>query len=212
MPKIRYYDDSELEGLTDDQLAHLRLVSRVIDLDDFADADASQLEQLTDEQLREILGDAAPPVVVAPVEPAPRKERKKRESRKPAPPVIIPPRTIGEAFALVDGRLMRRRVARVEVVQRDGERFTREVEHFAPCGGRVRFGGRVYSAAVVLHYLQTGELVERVPRAKVAPRYRARVRTPEGLLHLGYFATVEERDAAIFAYRLGIFPNGSKSA
>ena len=212
MPKIRYYDDSELEGLTDDQLAHLRLVSRVIDLDDFADADASQLEQLTDEQLREILGDAAPPVVVAPVEPVKREPRKPRESKKPAPPVIIPPRTIGEAFALVDGRLMRRRVARVEVVQRDGERFTREVEHFAPCGGRVRFGGRVYSAAVVLHYLQTGELVERVPRAKVAPRYRARVRTPDGLLHLGYFATQEERNAAIFAYRLGIFPNGSKSA
>ena len=212
MPKIRYYDDSELEGLTDDQLAHLRLVSRVLDLDDFADADANQLEQLTDEQLREILGDAAPPVVVAPVEPAPHKERKKRESRKPAPPVAVVPRTIGEAFALVDGRLMRRRVARVEVVQRDGERFTREVEHFAPCGGRVRFGGRVYSAAVVLHYLQTGELVERVPLAKVAPRYRARVRTPEGLLHLGYFATQDERNAAIFAYRLGIFPIGSKSA
>ena len=212
MPKIRYYDDSELEGLTDDQLAHLRLVSRVLDLDDFADADASQLEQLTDEQLREILGDAAPPAVVAPVEPAPRKERKKRESRKPAPPVAVVPRTIGEAFALVDGRLMRRRVARVEVVQRDGERFTREVEHFATCGGRVRFGGRVYSAAVVLHYLQTGELVERVPRAKVAPRYRARVRDGARVVHLGYFATVEERDAAIFAYRLGIFPNGSKSA
>ena len=212
MPKIRYYDDSELEGLTDDQLAHLRLVSRVLDLDDFADADANHLEQLTDEQLREILGDAAPPAVVAPVEPAPRKERKKRESRKPAPPVAVVPRTIGEAFALVDGRLMRRRVARVEVVQRDGERFTREVEHFAPCGGRVRFGGRVYSAAVVLHYLQTGELVERVPRAKVAPRYRARVRDGARVVHLGYFATVEERDAAIFAYRLGIFPNGSKSA
>ena len=209
MPKIRYYDDSELEGLTDDQLAHLRLVSRVIDLDDFADADANQLEQLTDEQLREILGDAAPPVEREPVK---REPRKPRESKKPAPPVIIPPRTIGEAFALVDGQLMRRTVARVEVVQRDNMRFSREVEHLTPCGGRVRFGGRVYSAAVVLHYLQTGELVERVPRAKVAPRYRARVRTPDGLLHLGYFATQEERDAAVFAYRLGIFPNGSKSA
>lgn len=174
-------------------------------------------DQMTDEERRQELrtleqDEPAPPVVVAPVEPAPRKERKKRESRKAAPPVAVIPRTIGEAFALVDGRLMRRRVARVEVVQRNNERFTREVEHFTLCGGRVRFGGRVYSAAVVAHYLQTGEIVERVPRAKVAPRYRARVRTPEGLLHLGYFATVEERDAAIFAYRLGIFPNGSKSA
>ena len=175
-------------------------------------------DQMTDEERRQELrtleqDEPAPPVVVAPVKPAPPKERKKRESRKAAPPVAVIPRTIGEAFALVDGRLMRRRVARVEVVQRNNERFTREVEHFTPCGGRVRFGGRVYSAAVVAHYLQTGEIVERVPRAKVAPiRYRARVRTPEGLLHLGYFATQEERDAAIFAYRLGIFPNGSKSA
>lgn len=174
-------------------------------------------DQMTDEERRQELrtleqDEPAPPVVVAPVEPAPQKERKKRESRKAAPPVAVIPRTIGEAFALVDGRLMRRRVARVEVVQRNNERFTREVEHLSVCGARVRFGGRVYSAAVVAHYLHTGEIVERAPRAKVAPRYRARVRTPEGLLHLGYFATVEERDAAIFAYRLGIFPNGSKSA
>ena len=208
MPKIRYYDDSELEGLTDDQLAHLRLVSRVLDLDDFADADANHLEQLTDEQLREILGDAAPPIEREPVKPSPLKVR---ESKKPVPPVVITPRTIGEAFALVDGRLMRRRVARVEVVQRDNVRYVREVEHLTPCGDRVRFGGRVYSAAVVLHYLQTGELVHRAPRAAKPPRYRARVRTPEGLLHLGYFATQDERNAAIFAYRLGIFPNGSKS-
>lgn len=174
-------------------------------------------DQMTDEERRQELrtleqDEPAPPVVVAPVEPVPPKERKKRESRKAAAPVAVIPRTIGEAFALVDGRLMRRRVARVEVVQRDGERFTREVEHFTPCGGRVRFGGRVYSAAVVAHYLQTGEIVERVPRAKVAPRFKAQVREGARVRHLGYFATVEERDAAIFAYRLGIFPNGSKSA
>ena len=173
--------------------------------------------QMTDEERRQELrtleqDEPAPPVVVAPVEPAPRKERKKRESRKAAPPVAVIPRTIGEAFALVDGRLMRRRVARVEVVQRNNERFTREVEHFTPCGGRVRFGGRVYSAAVVAHYLRTGEIVERVPRAKVAPRFKAQVREGARVRHLGYFATVEERDAAVFAYRLGIFPNGLKSA
>lgn len=172
-------------------------------------------DQMTDEERRQELlslehDEPAPPV--APVKPAPRKERKKRESRKAAPPVAIVPRTIGEAFALIDGRLMRRRVARVEVVQRNNERFTREVEHFTPCGGRVRFGGRVYSAAVVAHYLQTGELVERAPRAKVAPRFKAQVREGARVRHLGYFATVEERDAAVFAYHLGIFPNGSKSA
>ena len=209
MPKIRYYDDSELEGLTDDQLAHLRLVSRVLNLDDFADADASQLEQLTDEQLREILGDAAPPIEREPVKPSPLKVR---ESKKPVPPVVITPRTIGEAFALVDGQLMRRIVARVEVVQRDNVRYVREVEHLTPCGDRVRFDGRTYRAAVVAHYLKTGELVHRAPRAAKPPRYKAQVRDGARVVHLGYFATVEERDAAVFAYRLGIFPIGSKSA
>lgn len=43
-----------------------------------------------------------------------------------------------------------------------------------------------------------------------AKSYRARLREGKRLVHLGYFATVEERDAAIFAYKLGIFPNGSK--
>ena len=154
--------------------------------------------------------ETAPPVRMAPVKPAPPKPKKQRKSMKPSPPVLIPPRTISEAFALVDGALMRRRVARVEVVQRDNERFTREVEHFAPCGGRVRFGGRVYSAAVVAHYLKTGEMVQRVPKAKPAPRFKAQVREGARVLHLGYFANKEERDAVIFAYKLGIFPNGLK--
>jgi hypothetical protein len=39
-----------------------------------------------------------------------------------------------------------------------------------------------------------------------AKRYRARVRESDRLVHLGYFATREERDAAVFAYRLGITP------
>ena len=37
--------------------------------------------------------------------------------------------------------------------------------------------------------------------------FRARVRTDNGLVHLGYFATEEERNAAVFAYRLGITPS-----
>lgn len=171
-------------------------------------------DQMTDEERRQEWQSLAedeptPPVVVAPVKPAQSKPKKQRKSMKPSPPVPIPPRTIDEAFALVDGRLMRRRVARVEVVQRDGERFSREVEHFDGCGDRVRFGGRIYSAAVVSHYLQTGEIVERVPRAKVAPRFKAQVRDGARVRHLGYYASEEERDAAVFAYRLGIFPKSA---
>ena len=170
--------------------------------------------QMTDEEQRRewqslAQDEPAPPVEREPVK---REPRKPRGSKKPAPPVIIPPRTIGEAFALVDGQLMRRTVARVEVVQRDNVRFSREVEQLTPCGDRVRFDGRTYRAAVVAHYLKTGELVHRAPRAAKPPRYKAQVRVGARVLHLGYFRSVEERDAAVFAYRLGIFPNGSKSA
>ena len=170
--------------------------------------------QMTDEEQRRewrslAQDEPAPPIEREPVKPSPLKVR---ESKKPVPPVVITPRTIGEAFALVDGQLMRRIVARVEVVQRDNVRYVREVEHLIPCGDRVRFDGRTYRAAVVAHYLKTGELVHRAPRAAKPPRYKAQVRDGARVVHLGYFATVEERDAAVFAYRLGIFPNGSKSA
>lgn len=173
---------------------------------------AYEWSQMTDEEQRRewqslAQDEPAPPVAVAPVEPV---TQKTRASRKPAPPERITPRTIGEAFVLVDGQLMRRRVARVEVVQRDGLRFAREVEHFEPCGDRVRFGPKTYRAAVVAHYLKTGEMVNRAPRAKPAPRYKAQVRDGRRVVHLGYFATAEEREAAIFAYKLGIYPNGSK--
>jgi hypothetical protein len=176
--------------------------------DAFPDLDMGDIERMDTDQLERLIELTRPkPAKPEPVKPSPPKVR---ESKKPAPPVVIAPRTIGEAFALVDGQLTRRTVARVEVVQRDGERFTREVEQLTPCGDRVRFGGRTYRAAVVTHYLKTGELVNRAPRAAKPPRYRARVRTPGGLVHLGYFGSVEEREAAIFAYKLGIFPNGSK--
>lgn len=177
--------------------------------DAFPDLDMGDIERMDTEQLERIIELTRPKKPAKP-EPAKPSPPKVRESKKPAPPIVITPRTIGEAFALVDGQLMRRTVARVEVVQRDGERFTREVEQLTPCGDRVRFGGRTYRAAVVAHYLKTGELVNRAPRAAKSPRYRARVRTPGGLVHLGYFGSVEEREAAIFAYRLGIYPNGSK--
>jgi hypothetical protein len=208
MPKIRFYDDSELEGLTEDQLAHLRLVSRVLALDDFAKADALKVERLIDAELREILGEHEPKP--KPVIARPQKVRKPRESKKPARPIHITPRTLNEGFVLVGERLMRRRVAIVEVVRKDNTRYTRESEHLVPCGGRVRFNGRVYSAAVVSHYLRTGELVDRVPRAKPAPRFKAQIRVGRRVVHIGYFDTQEERDAAVFAYRLGIVPTGSK--
>jgi len=82
-------------------------------------------------------------------------------------------------------------------------------EYVTVCGERVSYDGRIVSASILRHFLTTGEWVKRVPKPR---RIRAVVRDGARVVHLGYFATQDERDAAIFAYRLGIFPNGSKSA
>lgn len=44
----------------------------------------------------------------------------------------------------------------------------------------------------------------RLSNLTLAGRFRASVRDGVRVVHLGYFATVEEREAAIFAYKLGI--------
>jgi hypothetical protein len=162
---------------------------------------------MTDEEqrreLHSLAQETAPPAVVKP-EP---KQRKPKASKKAARPQHIKPRTIEDAFVVVNGQLMRRRVAIVEVVQKDNERFSRQTETLVLCGDRVRFGDRVLLSKVVAHYLTTGEMVDRVPRDKPAPRFKAQVRDGARVLHIGYFASKAERDAAVFAYRLGITPS-----
>jgi hypothetical protein len=194
MSKIEFYDDEELEGLTEEQLHHLRLVSRVLSRDKYAHAD--WLESLTNQELLEILQENEEPE-----KPKPIKRPKPEEPKKP---LVIQPRTMREAFLLVDGRLMRRTVAMVQEMDRNGK-YWKQVEHLVLCGERAKWNGRTYYSSIVMHYLKTGELVSRVPNEPVAPRYRARVRNNGKLVHLGYFASLEERDAAVFAYNLGIF-------
>jgi hypothetical protein len=77
-------------------------------------------------------------------------------------------------------------------------------EYVQQCGERVLFEGRTRSASIVAHYLTTGEWVKRIPKPR---RVRAVVRNGARVVHLGYFATVEKRDAAVFAYKLGITPS-----
>lgn len=162
-------------------------------------------EMTEEEQRRELQQlEPAPPVAVVKREPKPRKLK---PIKKAAPAQQIKPRTIEEAFALVNGQLMRRRAALVEVVQKDDTRYVRKVERLIPCGDRVRFGDRVLLSKVVAHYLKTGEMLDRAPRDKPAPRYKAQVRDGARVVHLGYFASEAEREAAIFAYRLGITPS-----
>lgn len=77
-------------------------------------------------------------------------------------------------------------------------------ETVTPCGDRVTFDGRVLSSRAVLHYLTTGEWPSRTAKLE---RFRAVVRCGKKTKHLGYFATREERDAAVFAWRLGVREN-----
>jgi hypothetical protein len=77
-------------------------------------------------------------------------------------------------------------------------------EYVQQCGERVLFEGRTRSASIVAHYLTAGEWVKRIPKPR---RIRAVVRDGARVVHLGYFATVAERDAAVFAHKLGITPS-----
>lgn len=167
--------------------------------DAFPTIDMDVIESMTDQDLRELLAKDEPAKPEQPIEP-------RQQFYKPVV-AKVEPQTLDEAFAVSNGRLMRRIVTRHTLGQ-----FASETVHLAPTGDRVRFAGRLYRSSHLLHWLQTGQWVTRMSRAKAAPRFKAQVRIGAKVLHLGYFASKEERDAAVFAYKLGIFPNGSKNA
>lgn len=205
MAKIKYYEDYELEGLTDDELDIRRLVSRIIHIDRYADP--SELERESKEQLQEMLLSLEGPRVeqIAIVDDKVTQAEVKRE--KPAKPVNVVALTIEGAYTLVNDQVMKRLVTLNEFKHIDGTKYTRQIERLVPCGDRVQFAGKTYSKRIVEHYLKTGELLHRAPRTTKGIQYRARVRTPNGLVHLGYFASQDERNAAVFSYRLGITPS-----
>lgn len=181
---IKYYEDLNLDLLTDDEITRYQLLSSILDLDD--DIEPRTLESLTVDQLRSLLSDIKPE--------KPEKADKPAQPKpvKSAPVIDTAPRRLEDAFRIRDGRLYR-----LEVL--GGITYT------IPCGPRVRFDDRVFNARVVMHYLLTGELLSRAPRTDAVPKpFRARIRSNGRLVHLGYFATAEERDAAVFAHRLGL--------
>jgi hypothetical protein len=165
--------------------------------DAYPTVDMSVIESFSDEELRHLLVKDEPVKQVKP-------ESVKEQVIKPTVE-RVEGLGLNESFAVVNGRLMRRVVMRHTVGQ-----FASETVQLEPIGERVRFAGRIYRVSHLLHYFETGEWIKRVNRVKSSPRYRARVRTSNGLLHLGYFATVEERDAAVFAYKLGLGLTPSK--
>lgn len=149
--------------------------------------DGDVIDGLTDNQLLELLG-LQPSEPVAPVEPS---KPRKRRARKPY--VIAP------------------KIERVEFVIGKGETLVRKMTlsdesiTYVRCGDRVTFKGKQVSASIVLHWLKTGDWVDRAP--KIAKPYRAVVREGRTVKHIGRYATEQERDSALVNYHLGFVPN-----
>ena len=178
----------------DHEARRIALEDKVCDL--YGSNDVDMLRDFTDAELLELIERKQP-------SKQPSKLAKPIEPRQSAPKpkmIKVEPQSIGEAFVVQDGKLYRRIVTRHILGQ-----FESEQVFLAPTGKQVRFQGRVYLCSHILHYLVTGQWPVRLvkPGAKVQ-RYRGRVRTPSGLVHLGYFDTEAERDEAVFKFRLGL--------
>ena len=126
--------------------------------------------------------------------PKPEKPRKRREKiEKPPRPYLL-----GAELIAHNGQLCRRLS------------YSNGSTAIVKTGERVEFEGRTVSAALVLHYLQTGERLQRIPRAKKT--HQAAIRHNGRVLHLGRFASKAEavaaRDAARLRVSLGLNPLG----
>ena len=120
-----------------------------------------------------------------------------RSLMKPAKIEQTRPELINSSFVEIDGKLKRRDLW--IMYKSNNEPF--EFERFIPCANQVKWNGRIVSASIVLHWVRTGELVKRAPRANPKP-FRAVVRVGATVKHLGYFATEAERDGAMFMHKL----------
>lgn len=161
----------------------------------FPDLGMDDIEQMETDKLEWMLEVRQGKRTIPRPKDAPPEKKQGRPRKRPSS--VVWEKT-GAGYEVRDGALVH-----VEHWRTSNEAGETVREYVTICGERVSYDGRIVSASILRHFLTTGEWVKRVP----APvRYRARVRTPEGLVHLGYFATQDERDAAIFAYRLGIPP------
>lgn len=151
--------------------------------------DIPDVEHMTDKQLEELAG-LSTTATPAPEKPKPSTTATKP---KPAPPVLLDSELIEH-----NGHLCRRLT------------YSHGPACIVRTGERVQFEGRTVSAALVLHYLRTGERVARLPRAIKA--HRAVIRHNGRVIHLGRFATAAEavaaRDAARLRVSLGLNPAG----
>jgi hypothetical protein len=121
----------------------------------------------------------------------------KPQTVKQSKPVTICEK-IGSTYEIRDGELVH-----VETWRTSNAAGQTIREYLRQPGARVLFEGRTVSASLLKHYLLTGEMVSRVPKPRKP--YRAQIRKGARVIYLGRYATIEDRDAAIFAYKLGIF-------
>lgn len=140
------------------------------------------------------------------------------EQVEPNPEPVSAPKPVQTRSSEKRANRMKRVKTEESFIEKDGQLYRRETWsiidslgnvhrdwHDYLCGQRVRWEGRLVSASIVLHWLRTGERVKRVPSTD-AKAYRAVVWHDGKTKHLGYFATAEERDAAIFSFKLGLTP------
>lgn len=145
--------------------------------------DMDIIEGFTDSQLRDILRNNEP------VKP--------EAQTKPTRETVQPLKRVAVEYVEHEGKLHRL------------ERFANGDSVRVLCGERVRFDGRIVCASIVLHWLRTGEMVRRVPRAK---KIKAAIRHNGRVIHLGRFDTREAveaaKTAAKFRISMGLEPIG----
>lgn len=180
----------------------LKLEDRIFDL---SNLDMLDIEAMTDDDLIDWMTRHELAKQAREVEQVKPERESVQRSRERAPRVKrLQSVKLGETFVEKDGKLYRRESWLT--FDMFGSEAERDID--IPCGQRVRWEGRLVSASVVLHWVRTGERVYRVPKPLKSPAkpFRAVVWHQGKARHLGCFATAEERDAATFAFKLGLTP------
>ena len=162
------------------------LEDKVYDL--YPELDMGDIQRMSDAQLTNLVNLTRPNNRSLPDQPKQAKQSKPARAAKPQW------RKVSAAYEIRDNQLMF-----VEQWRKNGI----VSEKIELCKPRVTYEGKQISASILMHYLTTGEWIKRV--TKPAKPYKAVVYTNgKKVVHLGYFATVDQKDAAIFAFKLGI--------
>jgi hypothetical protein len=158
------------------------LEDKVYDL--YSEMDMGDIQRMTDNQLTNLIDLK---MALRNGQPKPRKETKPDKPKWSK---------MSAAHEVRNGQLVL--VEKWRIVNAFGPTMQ---ERTTICGVRTMYEGRMVASSLLMHYLTTGEWLKRVPKPA---KHRAIVRVGKKVTHLGYFATIEQKEAAIFAFKLGI--------